>query len=52
MVGQEIEKNHKNNWKFINSGFNLRPTDICINWHWSITEIKSDFEVLEEIITI
>ena len=26
---REIEKKTKNNWKFINSGFNLRPTDIC-----------------------
>ena len=43
MVGQEKLKKSKNDWRFINSGFNLRPTDICFN---CISQLKKLNQIL------
>ena len=42
---REINKNTKNSWKFINSGFNLRPTDICAAI--GINQLKKLNQILE-----
>ena len=41
---REIEKKSKNNWKFINSGFNLRPTDISASI--GISQLKKLKQIL------